>query len=136
MLNVVSSFYHCCTRPKIKSLHQNIDNFMRYGPIIYIYGYKWVSEGLFFIKTLKMGIIYTLHFFLQNEKPHILKGHNSWSYQYFDAKFFLVALHVLPFQKIIVGKRVSTTGPQSIKTIFHNSIRTFLYMLKKQKLKG
>ena len=32
----------------------------------YIHGYKRVLEGLFLIETLKMGIIYTLHIFLQN----------------------------------------------------------------------
>ena len=57
----------------------------------YIYGYKWVLEGLFLIETLKMGIIYTLHFppkKAKEENTHFLRGHNSWSYQLFDAQFF------------------------------------------------
>ena len=95
----------------------------------YIYEYKCVLEGLFFIKTLRMGIIYTLHFFLQKEKPHILKGHNSRSYQYFDAKFFLVTLQVLPFQKIIVGK-ISHEGPIDYIQ-FEKNLLKFSFLLYK-----
>ena len=52
-----------------------------------------------------MGIIYTLHFPPkkgEEEKKTFFRGHNSWSYQYFDAIFYGVTLHVLPFQKIIM----------------------------------
>ena len=86
-------------------------------------------EGLFFIKTLKMGIIYNLHFFLQNEKPHFLKGHNAWSYQYFATKFFLVVLQVLPFQKIIVGK-ISHGGPINYIQFEKNRLKVSFLLYK------
>ena len=62
--------------------------------------------GLILIETLKLGIIYTLHFPPKKAKEgntHFWRGHNSWSYQLFDAQF-LVTPQVLAFQKIIVGK--------------------------------
>ena len=69
-----------------------------------------MSSGRFiFIVTLKMGIIQTLHFCFKNakhENTHFLRGHNWWSYQFFyeNVFFFLVTLHILPFQKFILVK--------------------------------
>ena len=40
----------------------------------------------------------------KDENAHFLRGHNSRSYQYFHENIFWVALQVLPFEKIIVGK--------------------------------
>ena len=40
----------------------------------------------------------------KDENAHFLRGHNSRSYQYFHEIFFWVALQVLPFEKIRVGK--------------------------------
>ena len=41
------------------------NKYVSYSSIIYIYGYKWVFECSFLIETLKMCIIYTLHFSTQ-----------------------------------------------------------------------
>ena len=70
--------------------------------------------SFFFIKTLKMGIIYTLHFFLQYKKPRI---------------FFLVALQVLPFQKFVMVK-ISHGGPSDYIQFEKNWLK-FIFLLYK-----